>query len=158
MAHNNYYLDLCVDTFIVNNGAVLLRLHEKYNFWGSPGGHLDAGEDANEAALREVFEEVGLRVELVGPQGWVKSDTPTNFDLVPPLFVNRHPITDKHDHSSFIFAAKSSSREINPQTDEDQDVECRWVTQAELDELLKNDTRMRPEVHRYACAALSLVQ
>ena len=57
MAHNNYYLDLCVDTFVVNDGAVLLRLHDKYNYWNAPGGHIDAGEDINEAALRELLPE-----------------------------------------------------------------------------------------------------
>ena len=43
MAHNNYYLDLCVDTYVVNEGAVLLRMHDKYNYWGAPGGHIDFG-------------------------------------------------------------------------------------------------------------------
>lgn len=158
MAHNNFYLDLCVDTFVVNEGAVLLRLHEKYNYWGSPGGHIDPGQDANEAALREVWEEVGLKVKLVGPQGWVKNDTDTNKDLVPPMFVNRHSISDTHDHSAFIFAAKSDSREINPQEEASKNVECRWCTQDDLDRLLKNDSiRMRPEIHRYASRALKIV-
>jgi 8-oxo-dGTP pyrophosphatase MutT (NUDIX family) len=158
MAHYNYYIDLCVDTFVVNNNAVLLRLHEKYNYWGSPGGHIDPGEDANEAAIREVWEEVGLKVELVGPLGWKKLDTQTNRDLVPPIYINRHPINATHDHSSFVFVARSLGREINPQTQEDQGVECRWVTRTELDELFKTDERMRPEVHKYASVALELVK
>lgn len=54
MAHLNYYIDLCADAYIVNDGAVLLRLHEKYNFWIAPGGHVDPGEDINQAVLREV--------------------------------------------------------------------------------------------------------
>ena len=37
MAHQNYYLDLCVDTFIVNGDSVLLRLHEKYNLYLARG-------------------------------------------------------------------------------------------------------------------------
>ena len=115
MAHNNYYLDLCVDTYVVNGDAVLLRLHEKYNYCGSPGGHIDPGEDANEAALREVFEEVGLKVTLIGPEGWTKDDTDTNKDLVPPVFVNRHSINATHDHSAFVFIARSESRDIDPQ-------------------------------------------
>jgi 8-oxo-dGTP pyrophosphatase MutT (NUDIX family) len=156
MAHINYYLDLCTEAFIVNDGAVLLRLHEKYNIWSGPGGHIDPGEDANEAVLREVWEEVGLKVELIGPAGWQKTDTESNLDLVPPMFVNRHKINDTHDHSAFLFAAKSTSREINPQTEADKGVECIWVTQTELDEMLKTDKRFRPEIHRYATLALQL--
>lgn len=158
MAHNNYYLDLTVDTYVVCGDTVLIRMHEKYHNWGSLGGHIDAGQDSNEAALREVWEEGGLRVRLVGPTGWTVMDTDTNLDLVPPLFVNRHHINATHDHSAFVFAAVSDSMEINPQTGEDQGAECRWVTQNELDELLATDPRMRKEVHRYASAALTVVQ
>jgi 8-oxo-dGTP pyrophosphatase MutT (NUDIX family) len=57
----------------VNEDAVLLRYHDKYDMWATPGGHIDAGQDANEAALREVWEEVALQVELIGPHGWVKT-------------------------------------------------------------------------------------
>ena len=158
MAHNNYYLDLCVDTYVVCGERVLIRMHEKYHNWGSVGGHIDAGQDANEAAVREAWEEAGLNVRLVGPRGWEKTDTDSNLDLVPPLFVNRHKITETHSHSAFVFAASSDTMEINPQTGEDQGAECRWVTQAELDELLAADPRLRKEIHRYASAALQVVQ
>ncbi len=159
MAHLNYYLDLCVDTFVVNDGAVLLRLHDKYNVWMSPGGHIDPGEDANEAALREVWEEVGLKVELVGPYGWEKSDTDHNKDLVPPVFVNRHKITDTHEHSSFVFVARSENRDIKPQSPDDikAEAECIWVTKVELEELNKTDERLGEDVYRYAMTALQLV-
>lgn len=157
MSHHNYYLDLCVDTYVVNGDAVLLRLHDKYKYWGSPGGHVDPGEDVNEAALREVLEEAGLEVTLVGPEGWQKADTETNKDLVPPLFLNRHHINEKHDHSAFIFIAKSDSRVISPHEDESKDAEFKWCTQSELDELLASDERMRPEVHKYASTALRLI-
>ncbi|NCT02011.1 NUDIX domain-containing protein [Candidatus Parcubacteria bacterium] len=160
MAHLNYYLDLCVDTYVVHNKAVLLRLHEKYNRWGAPGGHIDPGEDVNEAALREVWEEVGLKVELVGPASWVKSDNDSNKDLVPPLFVNRHKITDCHDHSAFIFVAKADSRDINPQLEEDvvSAAKCIWVTREELIVLKEKNDRLGHDTFRYAMAALDLVR
>ncbi|MEZ4194861.1 MAG: NUDIX domain-containing protein [Candidatus Paceibacterota bacterium] len=156
MAHQNYYLDLCIEAFIVNNGAVLLRLHEKYNIWTGPGGHLDPGEDSNEGVKREIWEEVGLEVDLVGPTGWTKMDTKTNLDLVPPIYVNRHKINDVHDHSCFIFVAVSKSREVAPQTEADMGVECIWVDQKQLDDMHNNDPRFREEVYRYATTALKL--
>ncbi len=157
MAHLNYYVDLCTDAYIVNDGAVLLRLHEKYNFWIAPGGHIDPGEDVNQAVHREVWEEVGLKIELVGPNIWTKQDYEINKDLVPPLFVNRHKINEHHDHSSFIFAAKSNSREINPQEEASKSVECVWVTKEELNQMKQNDSRLREDVYRYAVAALELI-
>lgn len=159
MAHNNYYLDLCVDTFVVNGDAVLLRYHDKYDMWATPGGHIDPGQDANQAAVREVWEEAGLQVTLVGPADWSKQDTKTNKDLVPPFFVNRHTINEHHDHSAFVFFATSESRDIHPQSEEDKQAEakCVWVTQAELDEMKKTDPDLRDETYRYASKALSLL-
>lgn len=157
MAHINYYLDLCAETFIVNQGAVLLRLHDKYAIWTGPGGHIDPGEDANEAALREVWEEVGLTVKLVGPSEWTKTDTPTNVDLVPPLFFNRHKINEHHDHAAFIFVGQSETREVNPQTESDKGAQCVWVTKEELDHMRAADSRLREETYRYALTALELV-
>ncbi len=156
MAHNNYYLDLTAETYVVNNGAVLLRLHEKYNLWTGPGGHIDAGQDANEAAVREVLEEVGLAVTLVGPSGWKQEDTETNRDLVPPVFMNRHRINDVHEHSSLIFVGRSESREIMPGEGEGE-TECRWVTKDELETMKREDSRLRPEIYKYAMKALELI-
>jgi len=157
MAHNNYYLDLCVDTYVVNQGSVLLRFHDKYKFWGTCGGHIDAGQDANEAALREVKEESGLDVELIGPATWSHQDTKENKDLVPPIFINRHSINKNHDHSAFIFAAKSESREIQPHEDEDQEVEFKWLNATELKEMYEAG-ELRDDVYRYATTALDLVK
>lgn len=159
MSHINYYIDLYVDTFVVHNHAVLLCPHEKYDYWGAPGGHVEPGEDINQAALWEVWEEVGLVVELVGPSGWIKRDSEHNQDLVPPVFVNRHKITDTHDHSACIFVAKTKNREITPQLDEDivSSATCLWLTKHDLDELKAKDARFGNDTYRYATEALRLV-
>ncbi len=158
MAHSNYYLDICAEAFIVEGDAVLLRLHEKYNIWTGPGGHIDPGEDPNEAVLREVWEEAGLQIELIGPSDWIKTDTPTNKDLVPPFFINRHPINDRHDHSALIFIARATSRVTDPQTEADKNAVFAWATKDELDQMLQNDNRLRPETYRYAIKALEIVR
>jgi bis(5'-nucleosidyl)-tetraphosphatase len=43
----------------------LLLCHRNGNHWGFPKGHVEAGETEAETALREIYEEVGLRVELL---------------------------------------------------------------------------------------------
>jgi 8-oxo-dGTP diphosphatase len=46
-------------------GQVALVHRPKYDDWTLPKGKLDPGEDFEEAALREVEEETGLRCRLV---------------------------------------------------------------------------------------------
>jgi 8-oxo-dGTP diphosphatase len=46
------------------DGEVLLIHRPKYDDWSFPKGKLDEGEDWEEAALREVEEETGLRCSL----------------------------------------------------------------------------------------------
>lgn len=46
-----------------------LQMRSVYNSrpWQIPGGNLDPGEDPYRAAVRETYEETGLRVERPGP-------------------------------------------------------------------------------------------
>jgi 8-oxo-dGTP pyrophosphatase MutT (NUDIX family) len=48
--------------------SLFLVIRDSYENWGFPKGHLQHGEPAERAALREVSEETGLtRLELRGP-------------------------------------------------------------------------------------------
>ena len=55
-----------VECLIVQNGKILLmkRSETSKNFpgyWIGPGGHVDENEDVLTAAIREVYEETGVR-------------------------------------------------------------------------------------------------
>ena len=49
---------------IENEGGKILLIFQQNGFWGFPKGHVEEGETESETAVREVFEETGLWVEL----------------------------------------------------------------------------------------------
>jgi 8-oxo-dGTP diphosphatase len=50
---------------VVRDGLIALVHRPKYDDWSLPKGHLDDGETWEEAALREVEEELGIRARTV---------------------------------------------------------------------------------------------
>jgi 8-oxo-dGTP diphosphatase len=65
-----------------SDGAVLLVRQSYRRGWGVPGGLLKRGETPEDAARREVLEEVGLRIELVGEPAVVVEPRAQRVDLV----------------------------------------------------------------------------
>lgn len=64
------------------DGAILLVRQAYRKKWGIPGGLLKRGEAPEVGARREVFEEVGIAVELVGPPAVVVDASPQRVDVV----------------------------------------------------------------------------
>lgn len=55
---------------VLNQNADILVVNQKGNSWSLPKGHIDPGENAVDAARREIWEESGIReVEYVGELG-----------------------------------------------------------------------------------------
>ena len=48
---------------------VLVTQHSKHKGWDFPKGHIEIGESADQAALREVEEETGVKAEIVKKVG-----------------------------------------------------------------------------------------
>lgn len=57
-----------VGVMLVRNNKLLL-VKRKYDpdagYWSIPGGHLDLGEGVQDAAVREVYEETGLKTKII---------------------------------------------------------------------------------------------
>ena len=133
MPHINEKIDFTIEVFVVYNNKVLLRKHDKYKKWLSVGGHIELDENPNQAAIREVKEEIGLDVELF------KGDTPL-FDLeigytelISPMFLNIHRINPTHEHVELVYFATSNTDEIQESKIEKSE-ECKWFTKEELDD------------------------
>ena len=64
----NQMVSMVAGVIIKQDGKYLLVQEGKgkaYKLWNFPAGHVDVGESIEEAAVREAFEEVGYKVELI---------------------------------------------------------------------------------------------
>jgi 8-oxo-dGTP pyrophosphatase MutT (NUDIX family) len=64
------------------DGSRLFVRHVYRHHWGVPGGLLERGETPELAVAREVWEEVGLRIELLGEPAVVVDADPQRVDIV----------------------------------------------------------------------------
>lgn len=150
MAHIHEKIDWTVSVFIVHGNRVLLRKHEKYGIWLGVGGHIELDEDQIEAAKRECLEEVGLTVTLhnEAEYGTIENG---RTNVPPPAFMNRHFVSDTHEHIDFIYFAHALSDAVVPENDDDVWL---WLTKDELTE----HPEISPEIKTYAEAALDWYQ
>ena len=113
-------------------GGVVYRIHEgrplyllirdSYGNWGFPKGHLERGEQADIAAVREVREETGLTsLRLVGPIAAIEWFFRFRGSLV-------------HKNCQF-FLMESESADTQPQTSEGI-TDCRWMDMDEARKLI----------------------
>jgi 8-oxo-dGTP diphosphatase len=99
------------------DGQVLLVRQSYRRSWGIPGGLLKRGEEPDDAARREVLEEVGLEVDLIGEPAVVVDAPARRVDLV----YRARP------------AAAVDADQVSPQSPEI--VEVRWFRSEELPDL-----------------------
>ncbi len=95
--------DFTVATFVIHEGKVLLLWHKKLQMWLPPGGHIDLNELPDEAAVREVKEEVGLDVQLVSKPSMPPMPGP--LQLAQPEGVQLEDISPGHQHIDLIYFA-----------------------------------------------------
>jgi 8-oxo-dGTP pyrophosphatase MutT (NUDIX family) len=92
-----------VAVFVVRDGKVLLHWHRKLGMWLPPGGHIERDELPDEAAAREVLEETGVEVELVGER---REDVEDPVQLHRPAGVQLEDIGPGHQHIDLIYFAR----------------------------------------------------
>lgn len=154
MPHIHDKIDFTAEVFVVFNSKVLLRKHDKYGIWLSVGGHVELDEDPNEAAIREVKEEIGLDIELFHEGKNPLTKTGNYKELIPPQFSNRHKINDSHEHVTLIFFAKCKTDKLVLSEAEKTDG-CHWFT---LEELGDPKYDLSDSMKIYASAALEKVK
>lgn len=104
-------------------GRVLLARHRTGGIWAFPGGSLDPRETPADAAVREVWEELDVVVDLTGIVGVYAG----------PDFVVRYENGDETAYVSILFAGRVAQGA--PRPDGDEIVEIGWFTREQLAEI-----------------------
>ncbi|HMT19235.1 MAG TPA: NUDIX domain-containing protein [Candidatus Saccharibacteria bacterium] len=139
MAHIHEQYDFTSSAYILHpsHAKICLHYHRKLNTWLQPGGHIELNEDPIEALIRELQEEVGLKVgqyEIIGPETIPQM---RGSKVLPvPAILNVHPYNEVHRHIDYGFVIKSHTENLSPQ--EGESVEIDWFSLEEISEMLKN--------------------
>ncbi|OHB11557.1 MAG: hypothetical protein A3H60_01610 [Candidatus Zambryskibacteria bacterium RIFCSPLOWO2_02_FULL_44_12b] len=150
MPHIHEKIDFTVDVFVVYKDKVLIRKHDKYDKWLAVGGHIELDEDPNQAAIREVKEEAGLDVVLVGEVPIFESENSSYKELISPRYMNIHDINPTHKHISLIYFAKSNSNKVIDEGRE-QSKGYKWFSKHDLE---RNEEGISESIKFYATKAL----
>lgn len=97
-------------------GRVLLVRHENDNSWVTPGGAIEPAESPADAAVREMWEETGLAVELVRILGVYGG----------PEFIVHYRNGDRTSYLMVVFEARTIGGEARP--DGIETLEVRYFT------------------------------
>ncbi|MBU2635005.1 NUDIX domain-containing protein [Patescibacteria group bacterium] len=130
MAHIHKLIDFVVDVYIVYKDKVLLIHHRKLDKWLPIGGHIELDEDPEQALFREVKEECGLEIEVLGEKPSILSEG-TKF-LYPPIFLDIHKISETHKHIGLYYFAKAKTDKVVLNKKEHKKI--LWFSEEELDD------------------------
>ena len=117
--------------------SLLVVHHRKLGVWLPPGGHLEPNEVPHEAAIREVYEETGVRAQVeassdpdLGLRGVRDIQIPRPFAMGYQL-IHRHGDEPEHVHLDMAYALTAphgSAVEANLSEVRD----ARWMTAVEI--------------------------
>lgn len=120
----------CASAFVINpvDKKILLVKHHLWDKWVQPGGHIEEDETPEEAAIREVYEETGIKVSLIGEH------FPREDDMIRPLGIQCNRKDNGDRHFDIIYAATPN----NPDAEliiSNESYELGWFSRKELENL-----------------------
>lgn len=120
----------CASVFVINpeNKKILLIKHKKFNKWVQPGGHIEDDETPEEAALREVYEETGVRVKLLGTR------FPREDDFIRPLGIQKNRGSNGDLHVDITYVGVPINRD-QLTLNKEEATDINWFSRSELDEI-----------------------
>ncbi len=124
---------LVAKVIILNEEEEILMVKVKRGFftgmWTLPGGYLDYGEHPRIGAAREVFEELGIEIEIGDPLNEIENNNQKLGDKNPDHVVTQKIFTHEGiNFVSFTYITKAPAGEIKFNLKDDEIDEVGWFT------------------------------
>jgi len=98
-----------------SNGEVLMIKHKKLGVWLPPGGHIDENELPCQAALREIYEETGVKAQVLSASCGVGLVSDAHCKELPlPFVVLLEDIENTwlHNHIDLVYLCRAESNDF----------------------------------------------
>lgn len=124
----NFNRTLTATTYIIYNHKVLLHMHKKHKSLFPVGGHMLPDELPHETAIREAYEESGLKVKLINDQKQLGMTRVRQLNN--PRYTLLENIGHEIENIDFIYFALADSNKVNPQKGESKDLY--WMSREDI--------------------------
>ena len=116
-------------------GEVLLIKHRKLHVWLPPGGHVEENELPDDAVLREIYEETGIRAEMLPNRRGLSLSSGHAKEMETPFAVLLVDIEGdgSHNHIDLIYACRAMSDVLVP--DENEITDAAWFSCEQIRDL-----------------------
>ena len=121
--------ELCASIFVIDPDTkkILLVKHKEFQKWVQPGGHLEDNEIPEETAAREVYEETGIKVKIMGDR------FPREDDCIRPLGIQCNRKDGYMQVDVLYYGIPIGNKE--PYIDDEETLSARWFSREELEKI-----------------------
>ncbi len=127
VGHEPIFLNFAAAIVLNEQGEILLQKRGDFHAWGLPGGAIELGESAEEAMIREVYEETGFIVKV------------NNFLGVYTRYTNVYPNGDRAQSIAIFFICSIVSGNLH--IDHDETLDLQFFAPAEAPKLFNQQSQ-----------------
>ena len=130
-------MKITTTAFIFYKDKLLVVLHKKQKRWMQAGGHVEENEWLDEALRRELIEETGLDVEILGDNLHFSDEVMAGHQILKRPFFIHGRRRDAEKKLAFDYVCVAKTDKIVLKKDELDDY--KWITEGEIDGLDTTD-------------------
>jgi 8-oxo-dGTP pyrophosphatase MutT (NUDIX family) len=145
---NEFKKHFTASALVIDNNKVLLVQHRKLGTWLYPGGHIEENETPEQTVIREVKEETGLDIEIIGSKDESLSDVNDDVSVLPTPYTILCELVGDHYHNDIIYLCRiiGNNKEIKLNQRESEDIRFFGIDDLDKIKLFPNFKRLLKKV------------